>query len=82
MWDPPRPGIEPVSPALVGRFATTEPPGGGPHAYTKKFTAVFLNLKFNSTSSFFFFFSWKPSYRREGVVIREEGLSGDTSPPL
>ena len=27
MWDLPRPGIEPVSPALAGRFSTTEPPG-------------------------------------------------------
>ena len=23
MWDPPRPGLEPVSPALAGRFSTT-----------------------------------------------------------
>ena len=27
MWDLPRPGTEPVSPALAGRFFTTEPPG-------------------------------------------------------
>ena len=27
MWNPPGPGIEPVSPALAGRFLTTEPPG-------------------------------------------------------
>ena len=27
MWDPPRPGHEPVSPALAGRFSTTAPPG-------------------------------------------------------
>ena len=27
MWDPPRPGLEPMSPALAGRFSTTEPPG-------------------------------------------------------
>ena len=27
MWDLPRPGIEPVSPALEGRFLTTGPPG-------------------------------------------------------
>ena len=27
MWDHPRPGIEPVSPALAGRFLTTGPPG-------------------------------------------------------
>ena len=27
MWDLPGPGIEPVPPALVGGFFTTEPPG-------------------------------------------------------
>ena len=27
MWDPPRPGLEPVYPALAGRLATTAPPG-------------------------------------------------------
>ena len=27
MWDLPGPGIEPVSPALAGRFLTTEVPG-------------------------------------------------------
>ena len=27
MWDLPRPGLEPVSPALVGRLSTTAPPG-------------------------------------------------------
>ena len=27
MWDLPRPGIEPMSPTLVGRFFATEPPG-------------------------------------------------------
>ena len=27
MWDPPGPGIEPVSPALAGGFLTTAPPG-------------------------------------------------------
>ena len=27
MWDPPRPGLKPVSPALAGRFSTTAPPG-------------------------------------------------------
>ena len=27
MWDPPRPGPEPVSPALAGRPSTTAPPG-------------------------------------------------------
>ena len=27
MWDPPRPGLEPVSPAPAGRLPTTAPPG-------------------------------------------------------
>ena len=27
MWDPPRPGLESVSPALAGGFSTTAPPG-------------------------------------------------------
>ena len=27
MWDLPRPGLEPVSSALAGRFSTTAPPG-------------------------------------------------------
>ena len=30
MRDPPRPGLEPVSPALVGGFLTTAPPGKPP----------------------------------------------------
>ena len=27
MWDPPRPGLEPASPALAGRLPTAAPPG-------------------------------------------------------
>ena len=27
MWDPPRPGLELLSPALAGRLSTTVPPG-------------------------------------------------------
>ena len=27
MWELPRPGLEPMSPALAGRFSTTVPPG-------------------------------------------------------
>ena len=32
MWDLPRPGLEPVSPALTGRLSTTVPPGKPPRA--------------------------------------------------
>ena len=38
MWDLPRPGLEPMSPALAGGFSTTAPPG--------KPTFVFLNYGF------------------------------------
>ena len=31
MWDPLRPGLGPVSPALAGRFSMTAPPGKPPH---------------------------------------------------
>ena len=30
MWDLPRPGLEPVSPALAGGFSITAPPGKPP----------------------------------------------------
>ena len=31
MWDLPRPGLEPVFPALAGGFLTTAPPGKSVH---------------------------------------------------
>ena len=37
MWDPLRPGLEPVSPALAGGFLTTAPPG-------KSLTTTFQSL--------------------------------------
>ena len=33
MWDLPRPGLEPVSPALAGRFSATAPPGNSGNAH-------------------------------------------------
>ena len=43
MWDLPRSGLEPVSPALAGRLSTTAPPGK-PQTY--------LNIYFISSSIF------------------------------
>ena len=37
MWDLPRPGLEPLSPALAGGFSTTAPPG-------KPSTFIFIKL--------------------------------------
>ena len=36
MWGLPRPGLEPVSPALAGRFSTTAPPGKPGNRLLKK----------------------------------------------
>ena len=46
MWDLPRPGLEPVSPALAGRFSTTAPPG-------KPQILTFMKFSFSV-----FFLSW------------------------
>ena len=45
MWDPPRPGLEPVSLALAGRFSTTAPPGKHP------FCIFYSSLRFCLESS-------------------------------
>ena len=41
-WDLPRPGLEPMSPALAGRFSTTAPPGK-PKCYFLLFVFFFLS---------------------------------------
>ena len=43
MWDPPRAGLEPVSPALAGRLSTTAPPG-------KSNLSVFEGSKYSGQS--------------------------------
>ena len=40
MWDLPRPGLEPVSPALAGRFPTTAPPGKPHSVFNESITTV------------------------------------------
>ena len=40
MWDLPGPGLEPVSPALAGRFSTTAPPGKPPTVFYNLITQV------------------------------------------
>ena len=50
VWDLPRPGLEPVSPALAGRFSTTVPPGKPP------------NLLFNQSTKFLDFYLLFPDF--------------------
>ena len=44
MQDPPRPGIKPVSPALAGRFFTTEPAGKPCTQFLKYFLVVYIKI--------------------------------------
>ena len=53
MWDLPRPGLKPMSPALAGRFSTTVPPGKPHqlHSYAREypiFQAPFVGETFLS----------------------------------
>ena len=73
MWDLPRPGLEPVSPALAGRFLTTEPPGKSPLIsfwnQWPKFNAIaFVKLKSRFLETIlilYCFFSWRYSPRQQ-----------------
>ena len=50
MWDLPRPGLEPVSPALAGRLSTTAPPGKPCTVFFK-----FVDIKSFILSSYYSF---------------------------
>ena len=45
MWDLPRPGLEPVSPALAGRFSTTAPPAKPYYYFLSLFILAALGLR-------------------------------------
>ena len=60
MWDLPRPGLEPVSPALAGRFSTTAPPGKPNVCFL-----ITFHLWFNLIQSITGFISYGP---RKGCV--------------
>ena len=42
MWDLPRPGLEPTSPALAGRLSTTAPPGKPPKPFYMRLVYVWI----------------------------------------
>ena len=60
MWDPPRPGIRPESPALAGGFLTTEPPGKPRHHYFLNAILLFLQASdhWATMKSQHLFWSW------------------------
>ena len=59
MWDPPRPGIEPVSPALAGGFLNTEPQGSPvPCIFKKYFITDIYFVKVILLYLFIFWVHW------------------------
>ena len=59
IWDLPRPGLEPVSPALAGRFSTTAPPGKpySPSLFLSPFLPFFFFFNFFILGDILEFFS-------------------------
>ena len=48
MWDPPRPGLEPESPALAGRPSTTAPPGKTQRRWTlRAMSTIYIFFPFS-----------------------------------
>ena len=61
MWDLPRPGLEPVSPALAGRFSTTAPPGKPLYSFNEIPVQVFCPC-FTVELSIFYLLTCKVLY--------------------
>ena len=61
-WDLPRPGFEPASPALAGRFSTTAPPGKPLCMFFASVYSpvkwLFMSFTYFLIGFFFFFNSW------------------------
>ena len=60
MWDHPGPGIEPVSPALAGRFLTTAPPGNSLLLtfFSFFFFNIYLFIYLRAPGLFIYLFIW------------------------
>ena len=67
MWDPPRPGLEPMSPALAGRFSTTAPPGK-PRILSIKKKKFLVRFFFNVLT----FRDVSPSHIQQQELFHEE----------
>ena len=55
MWDPPRPGLEPVSPGSAGRLSTTAPPGKPSKTFIENKLVVSKGEFFNHCFNFSIF---------------------------
>ena len=74
MWDLPRWGIKPVSPALAGGVFTTEPPGKPQIHPSKKYAFVFFITEYSESFNpylvlGFFFFPIRPPQNRYPLAV-------------
>ena len=67
MWDLPRPGPEPVSPALAGRPPTTAPPGKPHKLVFKKYSVNLLGTISNDSKKMLDNWGITYSYVKEGI---------------
>ena len=66
MWDLPRPGLKPVSPALAGGFSTTAPPGKPPFTFLKV-----INIHFNNSSNTEVYKVYSEVYKEKDGIKRK-----------
>ena len=77
MWDLPRPGLEPVSPALAGRLSTTAPPGKPGNVsfdFRLKRSLMFWGLWFSG--------EWLIVYYQKSTGDRNMYLASSSAEPL
>ena len=88
MWDPPRPGLEPVSPALAGGLPTTAQPGKPHYAFLNTPIYVCLcKIKTNEHNNTmqerqqlgFFKIIRYSNYQGSHTVLYESGLQSDVN---
>ena len=77
--DLPDPGIEPVSPALAGRFFTTEPPG---KPETEVYTILYKHMTFDWKDMMFFSPKYKKFWSSKSMLCCWETLPGSRFCPL
>ena len=76
MWDLPRPGLKPVSPASAGRFSTTAPPGKPGYVSLPDFVCLVLLLPFGLGFYLFgfFFLPFLPSCVAGMILVLQPGV--------